>query len=335
MNRVLEQIIIKKREDLREKKKKISLEKLKEGVKGLWNEKYSGMRFFDSLFAPVKQASSCTSSILLVAQNDIAVIAEVKFASPSMEDIDLSIRPHPDTLPRSGRGQALKGEENELSIFDMSKDLVKRVKEYESAGAEAISIITEQHFFKGDPSFVTIVKNAVALPILQKDFVIDEYQIYEARLRPDFAEVTSGRQGFGGQACGADALLLIARIVDKKTLRHFVDVCFEEGIEPVVEIFSEEDLEKAAATKTRFVAVNSRDLDTFEVDVEKACELMKKIPERFIRLGFSGIQSAVEVQNYKNAGAKGVLVGTALMRTKKIDDFILSLRGGTTKQSGT
>jgi len=302
MNKMLEKIIAKRREDLRKKKKKISLEKLKEGVKGLWNEKYSGMRFFDSLS---------------VAQNDIAVIAEVKFASPSMGDIDLSIRPHPNPLPRSGRGQALKGEGNELSIFDMSKDLVKRVKEYESAGAEAISIITEQHFFKGDPSFVTIVKNAVALPILQKDFVIDEYQIYEAK------------------HIGSDALLLIARLVDGEMLRRFVFLTKQFGIEPVVEINDEKDLEKAVTTEARFVAVNSRDLDTFEVNVEKACRLMKKIPERFIRLGFSGIQSAVEVQNYKNAGAKGVLVGTALMRTKKIGDFILSLRGGTTKQSGT
>ncbi len=308
MNRVLEQIIIKKREDLRKKKKKISLEKLKEGVKDLCKEKHSGMRF-----TPRVLATSWWRSDSFLAQNDIVVIAEVKFASPS-----------------NGIASPLRG-----LAMTHSKDLLKRVKEYESGGADAISIITEQYFFKGNVDFIGQAKSVVKLPILQKDFVIDEYQIYEARLRPDFAEVTSGRQGFGGQACGADALLLIARIVDKKTLRHFVDVCFEEGIEPVVEIFSEEDLEKAAATKTRFVAVNSRDLDTFEVDVEKACELMKKIPERFIRLGFSGIQSAVEVQNYKNAGAKGVLVGTALMRTKKIGDFILSLRGGTTKQSGT
>ncbi len=282
MNRVLEQIVEKKREDLGEKKKRISLEKLKESVKELLrNEKQGGMRFFDSLS---------------VAQNDIAIIAEVKFASPS------------NGIPAC-RQAGLRN--------DISKDLVKRVKEYEAAGADAISIITEPHFFKGSVDFIGKVKETVKLSILQKDFVIDEYQIYEsARLR----------QGFGGQA-GADALLLISRLVDGKTLKQFVELCLTEEIEPVVEIYSEEDLEKAVATKTRFIAVNSRDLDTLEVDVKRACELMKKIPERFVRLGFSGIQSAREVRKYWEAGARGVLVGTALMKTDKIEDFILSLRG--------
>lgn len=266
MNRVLGKIITKKREDLTEKKRKLSLEKLKK-----YKEKKQmlGASFYRAIAEVI---------------SDPAVIAEVKFVSPSKE-IASSVAPG-----------------------DLLAMTIKWVREYESAGADAISIITEPHFFKGDLSFVAKVKSAVALPVLQKDFVIDEYQIYESK------------------QVGADALLLIARLIDKKTLKRFVEFCFAEGIEPVVEIFSEEDLEKAVATKTRFIAVNARDLDTFEVDVERACELMRKIPERFIRLGFSGIQSREEVRKYREAGARGVLVGTALMRAMSPGEFLKGIR---------
>lgn len=267
MNHILEQIIIKKREDLKEKKKRISLEKLKarKGERGL-----SGV-FYKAITKLI---------------NDPAVIAEVKFSSPSSK--------HLTCVPAERAG--------------LKNDLLKRVKQYELSGADAISIITEPYFFKGSIDFIGQVKEVVRLPILQKDFVIDEYQIYEAK------------------RAGSDALLLIARLVDSGTLERFVEFCFAEGIEPVVEVFSEEDLEKAIAIKTRFIAVNSRDLDTFEVDVAKACEIMKKISEKFIRLGFSGIKSAEEVEMYREAGARGVLVGTALMKTDDIGGFIDLIR---------
>jgi indole-3-glycerol phosphate synthase len=267
MNRILEEIVAKKRKDLFKKKKLLSLEELKGQVK----EVRGSELFYKAI----------TRSI-----NEPAVIAEVKFASP--------------TNPNLG----------------VHEELLSRVKQYEKAGADAISIITEKHFFKGDLSFVSIVKETVSLPVLLKDFVIDEYQIYES---------TRLRQGFGGQA-GVDALLLIARLVDNKTLKQFVELCLAEGIEAVVEIYSEEDLEKAIETKTRFIAVNARDLDTFEVDVERACELMNKIPEKFIRVGFSGIQTAGEVRRYREAGARGVLVGTALMKTGNVGEFIEEIR---------
>lgn len=259
MNKILNKIVAKKREDLLEKKKLLSLQDLKGQVK---KNKGSGLFY----------------KVINEAVNEPAVIAEVKFASPSGGDMG------------------------------SSRDLLKRVKEYESAGADAISVITEWHFFKGSVDFIGKVKEAVKLPVLQKDFVIDEYQIYEAARE------------------GADALLLIARLVDEKTLKQFVKLCLKEGIEPVVEIYSEEDLEKAVGTVTRFIAVNARDLDTFGVDVERACRLMKKIPEKFVRLGFSGIQTAGEARKYREAGARGVLIGTSLMKAENAADFLTSLR---------
>lgn len=188
------------------------------------------------------------------------------------------------------------------------KQLLQRAKLYEKSGIDAISIITEQHYFKGDISFVSQVKKQIALPILQKDFIIDEYQIYQAK------------------NIGSDALLLIARLVGEKKLQEFVFLCKKLGIEPVVEINDEEDLKKAIASNTKIIAVNARNLETFAVDVKAACRLLKKVPDQFIKLGFSGIISAKEVLQYKKAGVRGILIGTSLMKANNVKKFIMSLK---------
>lgn len=213
-----------------------------------------------------------------IFENKMAFITEIKLASP--------------TIPYLGS----------------EKDIIKRAIDYEQAGVDAISIITEKHFFKGRPEFITRIKKRVRLPILQKDFIINPIQIYEAKI------------------IGADALLLIAKIVDSKTLIKFVTLCQKIGLEPVVEINDELDLKKALATSTKIIAVNARNLKTFNVDVDKACQLMKKIPDRFIKLGFSGIRSSNEIKKYRQAGANGVLIGTSLMKAKNIKSFIKKLR---------
>lgn len=200
-------------------------------------------------------------------QKDVAVIAEIKFASPS-----------------EGKLGSPNG-------------FVQRIKSYEAFGASAISIVVEKERFNGDPKFVLKARQYTKLPILMKDFMTRQDQIYKAsKYRPD-------------------ALLLIARLVSQKDLKRFVDLCFELRIEPVVEIFNLDDLKKAIGTKTRIIAVNARDLNTFKVDVDRACRLLKKIPDRFLKLGFSGVKGREEVEAYKKAGAKAVLVGTSLMRS--------------------
>lgn len=208
----------------------------------------------------------------------IAIIAEIKLASPS--------EPY----------------------LGSKKDIIERVKQYEEAGVDAISVVTEKHFFKGDPSFVEEIKQTVDVPVLQKDFVIDEYQIYEAK------------------KVGADALLLIAKLVTEDELMRFVDTCNMLGLEPVVEVHDKEDLKKARATKTKIIAVNARDLDTFTVDVKKACLLLESIPEQYIRLGFSGISSRKEKDQYEKAGANGILIGTSLMQVANSEKLIEGLR---------
>lgn len=224
--------------------------------------------------------------------------------------------------PRQFLESLLKGFENhgmgliaEIKLASPSEnhlgdqaDVLRRVKEYETSGANAISVITEKYFFKGNIGLLKEVKSAVNLAVLQKDFVVDPIQIYESRLS------------------GADALLLITKIISPDQLNKFVEHCFSVGLEPVVEINDELDLENALKTETKVIAVNARDLDTLVVDVDKACALMKKIPDKFFKLGFSGIKSAQEVKKYKQAGAKAVLVGTNLMKTENISQFIRGIR---------
>lgn len=223
--------------------------------------------------------TSFKEHIMNPKNGDIGLIAEIKLVSPT-----------------EGR----LGEE---------ADILNRLQTYQNAGADAVSIITESKIFKGTPSLVSTVKRStLELPILQKDFVTDDFQIEESR------------------RLGADALLLIARIVDGKKLKRFVKLCKDVGVEPVVEIHHADDLAKAIKSETEIIAVNARDLDTFEVDVDRACKLIKSIPRKFIKLGFSGIHSRAEVEKYKKAGANAVLVGTELMRANSVGQFMKELK---------
>lgn len=218
-------------------------------------------------------------SILNPGLGDIGLIAEIKLASPTER------------------------------LLGKAADLLSRLQAYQNAGADAVSIITESKIFKGSPELIKTAKRSIlALPILQKDFVIDNFQIEESH------------------RLGADALLLIAKIVDKDKLRRFVKLCKEVEVEPVVEINKVDELVKAIESGSDIIAVNARNLDTFEVNVDKACRLLKKIPGKFIKLGFSGIHTRVEVEKYKKAGVKAVLVGTELMKTKDINKKILELK---------
>lgn len=215
-----------------------------------------------------------TKAIKNPKNGSIAFIGEVKLASPSEDDLGTS------------------------------EDIQTRVRKYEQAGFDAISVVTEKHFFKGDCAFVGQIKSMVSLPILQKDFILDPYQLYEAKF------------------AGADAILLIARILSAEELTFLVKGAKQIGIEPIVEVQSIEDLKKAQATETEIIAVNARDLDTFEVNIDKACALLREIANSYIRLGFSGVSERIDAKKYKNAGANGILIGTSLMKTRNISQFL-------------
>lgn len=226
-----------------------------------------------------KQSSKVfTKALKNPKKGSLAIIAEIKLASPTEK------------------------------FLGKADDIQKRAKQYELAEVDCISIVTERHFFHGDLKFVKAIKDVVSLPVLQKDFIIDPYQVYEAK------------------NAYSDAILLISRILSEKDLITLVNLAKEIGLEPTVEINSRVDLKKALNTKTQIIAVNARDLDTFEVNIDRACMLLKMIPPLYIKLGFSGIHSRAEVEKYKKVGANAVLVGTELMRTRDIKKFIKELK---------
>lgn len=212
-------------------------------------------------------------------ERGIGVITEIKRASPSAGSF-----------------------QDKLSIQERSNS-------YQQAGANAISIVTEKQFFKGTLDMISSAKTITNLPILQKDFIIHDYQIHEsATLR-------------------VDALLLIVRILTGEKINHFVELCTSFGIEPVVEVYSQEELDIALQTKAQCIAVNARDLETLEISVDKACLIAEKIPKDRISLGFSGIETAEDVNKYKSAGCKGVLIGSTLMRSGNVASTISELLG--------
>lgn len=213
-------------------------------------------------------------AILKPKQGKISIISEIKLYSPT---------------------EGKLGDEKELE---------ERAVLYKKSGADAVSLVVDKKYFAGDLKFVRRVKNSVSLPILVKDFIIDPYQIYEAKIY------------------GADAILIIAKIINRKQLKDFVELSFKIGAEPVVEIQNNEELNNAIAADTRVIAVNARNLDTFQVDIDRACELCKIIPKKFIVLGFSGVSDDEDVMKYENAGVKGVLVGTSLMKSKNPGNLI-------------
>lgn len=258
---ILPRIIDQTRVDVEERKRRTPLDVVKRSHQGLGA---TLERPFESAIAAPKKG-------------DVAIIAEIKLASPSEPDL--------------GRAE----------------DITSRAKAYEQAGIDAISVVTEKHFFNGDPSYVGEIKQATTLPVLQKDFIIDQYQIYEVK------------------QAGADAILLIARLLDKEQLQDFVELAFSLGLEPVVEVNDEKDVAKAIGTKTEIIAVNARDLHTMQVDVDGACDLLTKTPDEYVKLGFSGINGREEIEEYRKAGAKGVLVGTSLMKAENIQEFIQGL----------
>lgn len=194
-------------------------------------------------------------------------------------------------------------------ILGQATEVVKRALAYELAGADLISVVVDRKYFHGDINFISEIKKKITLPVLMKDFILDPYQIFEAKF------------------VGADGILLIAKLLTKKKLQEFVLLSKSIGVEPVVEIADELELEKALATEALCIAVNARNLTNFKVDINRACQLMRLIPKKRLVLGFSGVKGRREAEKYHNAGAKAILVGTALMRKNNIGRFITKLKG--------
>lgn len=178
---------------------------------------------------------------------------------------------------------------------------------YEAAGAAAISVLTDQHFFKGSAEDLMAAKKATSLPILRKDFLISSYQVMEAA------------------AWGADAVLLIARILSAEQICDYLSLCAEFGMEALVEIHSEADLKKVLPTKARLIGINNRDLMTFETDIQRAMDLARGLALDQIPVAASGIAGPEDVRRNVAAGVRNFLVGESLVRSDNVRQHMEAL----------
>ncbi len=208
----------------------------------------------------------------LVKPDRISIIAEIKRASPSAGVIRSSFEP-----------------ERIANI-------------YEKNGASAISVLTERRFFNGDIDYLPLIKKAVDLPVLRKDFIIDPYQIYESNIY------------------GADALLLIATALSFNILKDLLELTNKLGMEALIEVHNKDDLKKAVSAGANVIGINNRDLKTLKVDLNTSLELINHIPEGKVVVAESGINTKEELLTLKKAGFNAALIGTSLMRAEDIGE---------------
>lgn len=188
-------------------------------------------------------------------------------------------------------------------------DYLKIAKEYEECGADCISVLTEPKWFQGQNSFLKEISENVKLPCLRKDFTVDEYMIYEAKL------------------LGASAVLLICSILSKEQIAEYIEICDTLSLSALVEVHDEEEVEKALYSNARIIGVNNRNLKNFTIDMENSSKLRSLIPKDILFVSESGINNADDIKAVKRMGADAVLIGETLMRSCDKKEKIAELKG--------
>lgn len=180
---------------------------------------------------------------------------------------------------------------------------------YQKNGASAISVLTDSDFFGGSDDYPNVVKKTVDLPVLRKEFIIDPYQILESRV------------------LGADAILLIASVLDASEISDFIQQATELDMECLVEVHDADELECALRTGASIIGINNRNLKTFEVSLDTSIDLKSRIPDGIVTVSESGIHSHEDMVRLEQAGFDAVLVGTSLIRAENIGGALRGLRG--------
>jgi len=214
------------------------------------------------------------------------------------------VRPFKEAISR-GEGLNLIAEIKKKSPsfkrnFFRKLDIAGIANIYKSEGAKAISVLTDKKFFSGNILHINEVKRIIDLPVLRKDFIIDEYQVYESRY------------------FGADAILLIARILSVDQIKSFMHLAKKINMDSIVEIHDENDLEKALLSGAEIIGINNRDLDTFKVSIENTFRLIARIPREIVKISESGISSKEDIIKIRKSGVNAVLIGGAFLGAKDI-----------------
>ncbi|MDO9544450.1 MAG: indole-3-glycerol phosphate synthase TrpC [Synergistaceae bacterium] len=211
--------------------------------------------------------------------NDIGFICECKKASPS------------------------KG------VIDTEFPYLKIAEDYEKAGADCISVLTEPKWFLGDDRYLKEIAESVFLPCLRKDFTVDEYMIYEAK------------------TLGASAVLLICSLLEETRLKYFIDICESLGLSALVETHGEHEISAALKAGARMIGVNNRNLTNFTINMQNSKSLRSHVPERVLFVAESGIKTEEDINALREANVDAVLVGEILMRAADKKTMLRYLRG--------
>jgi indole-3-glycerol phosphate synthase len=180
---------------------------------------------------------------------------------------------------------------------------------YERGGAAAISVLTDRDFFKGSPEDLQSARAAVRLPVLRKDFVVSTYQVYESAVM------------------GADAVLLIVRALSRELLKECLDLCREIGLDALVEVHTEKELDAATLAGARLIGINNRDLSTFKTDIETSISLVRRLPPDQIAVSESGIHDRSQIERLLDAGVWNFLIGESLVKSNDKEGFLAHLLG--------
>ncbi len=214
-----------------------------------------------------------------LSKRDLSFICEVKKASPS------------------------KG------IIAQDFPYMEIAADYERSGADAISVLTEPFWFKGSNQYVKEISSNVSIPILRKDFTVDEYMIYEAK------------------TIGASAILLICAILNDNQLKEYTEIAHELGLSVLVEAHDETEVNRALKCGAKIIGVNNRDLRDFTVDITNSIRLRKMVPQDYVFVSESGIKTKEDIANLRNNGTNAVLIGETLMRCSDKKAALDNLKG--------
>ena len=270
-------------------KEAVSLEEMKE--RALKPALVEAVSFGEMKERALKQASEEAAVREGVSTHDVPFLFEKALAGPDMAFIC--------EVKKASPSKGLIAEDFPY---------VEIAKEYEKAGAECISVLTEPKWFLGNGEYLREITGSVRTPCIRKDFTVDEYMIYEAK------------------TLGASAILLICSLLDAKTIEEYIRTADSLGMSALVEAHDEEEIRLAAASGARMIGVNNRNLRDFTVDVHNSERLRKLVPDRILFVAESGISSPEDVRIMRGIGADACLVGETLMRAKDKAAMLRALR---------
>lgn len=271
---ILDKIVATKKERLKEQKKQLSLEFIREKALAQALENRKAQETADADALQQAPAPYFRFGKALKKAKGLALIAELKKASPS------------------------KG------LIRENFDYVRIAQEYEAYGASCLSVLTEEDYFLGSPAYLKEIREKVKIPLLRKDFIIDPYQIYEAVL------------------LGADAILLIARILEEERGRAFYQLATSLGLDCLFEVHNEAEVAQVLRMGAQIVGVNNRDLSTFQVDLGLSERLGAQIPPSCIKVSESGLHQRADLEKVWGYAFDAVLVGEALMRSENLKETL-------------